>query len=165
MRKTMFPRICLPILLAISSIAAGQTTGNPALPCFNALTGDARFAAIKDKVALGGTMEELRRSASSTGRAGPQEKPVLETWKAAREECRRLELPYYATRDLEIQRLAREHFDAVQVLIAELQAGALSYGDFAKRRIELFEKVNRDIETVRLRILPAKPTPRPVDIK
>jgi hypothetical protein len=135
------------------------------MPCFNALSGDPRFAALKDKVALGGTMEELRRMASGAERARPQEKPVLDAWKTAREECRRLELPYYATRDLEIQRLAREHFAAVQGLIAELQAGALSYGDFGKRRVELFEKVNRDIEAARQRILPAKPVPHTIDSK
>ncbi len=155
----MLPRLCLLTLLAFcSSTAISQQKGNPARPCFHALAGDARFAAVKDKVALGGTLEEMRRMTASTDRAGPQELPALDGWKSAREECRRLELPYYATRDLEIQRLAREHFAAVQALIAELQSGALRYGDFGKRRIELYEKVNRDIEQVRQRILPAKPT-------
>jgi len=154
----MLPRLCLLTLLALcSSTAISQQKGNPALPCFHALAGDPRFAAIKDKVALGGTMEEMRRMTTSTDRAGAQEQPALDGWKRAREECQWLELPYYASRDLEIQRLAREHFAGVQALIAELQSGALRYGDFGKRRIELYEKVNRDIEKVRQRILPPKP--------
>jgi len=154
----MLSRLCLLTLLAFcSSTAISQQTGNPALPCFYALAGDPRFAAIKDRVALGGTMEEMRRMTASTDRAGAQEQPALDGWKSAREECHRLERPYYATRDLEIQRLAREHFAAVQALITELQSGALRYGDFGKRRIELHEKVNRDIEKVRQRILPDKP--------
>lgn len=162
----MFPRLCLLTLLALcSSHANSQQKGNPALPCFQALAGDPRFAAIKDKVALDGTMEEMRRTTAGTGRPGPQERPVLEAWKGAREECHQLEQPYYATRDTEIQRLAREHFAAVQALIAELQAGAISYGDFGKRRIELYETVNRDIEKVRQRILPAKPAPLKIETK
>ena len=155
----MLPRLCLLTLLAFcSGTAIPQQKGNPALPCFHALAGDARFAAIKDKVALGGTLDEMRRTSTGAERPGPQERPVLEAWKGAREECHRLELPYYATRDLEIQRLAREHFAAVQALIGELQAGKLTYDDFGKRRIALYEKVNRDIEKVRQSILPAKPT-------
>jgi hypothetical protein len=162
----MLPRLYLLALLALcSSHAISQQKGNPALPCFQALAGDARFAAIKDKVALGGTMEEMRRMTNSIDRAGAQERPALDGWKSAREECHRLELPYYATRDLEIQRLAREHFAAVQALIAELQAGALSYGNFGKRRIELYEKVNRDIDKVRQSILPAKPIRQTPDKK
>jgi hypothetical protein len=154
----MLSRLCLLTLLALcSNPAISQQKGNPALPCFHALAGDPRFAAIKDKVALGGTMDELRRTSAGAARPGPQERPVLETWKGARDECHRLEIPYYATRDLEIQRLAREHFAAVQALIGELQAGTWSYDEFGKRRLALYEKVYRDIESVRRRILPAKP--------
>jgi hypothetical protein len=150
-----------PLLLAILAMCSGaalaQPKGNPAMPCFNGLASDPRFAAIKDKVALGGTMTETRRTPTGTERPGPQAQPVLEAWKGARSECHRLELPYYATRDVEIQRFAREHFAAVQALIGELQAGTWTYDEFGKRRIALYEKVNRDIEKVRQRILPPKP--------
>jgi hypothetical protein len=162
----MLPRLLLLTSLALcTSAAVAQPKGNPALPCFNALSSDPRFSAIKDKVALGGTMEELRRVPSSAERAGPQERPILDAWKGARDECRRLELPYYATRDAGVQALARDHFAAVQGLIAELQAGAMSYGEFGKRRVELYEKVNRDIEQLRQRILPAKPVPHTIEQK
>jgi hypothetical protein len=162
----MLSRLCLLTLLAMcSSTAIAQQKGNPALPCFHALAGDPRFATLKDKVALGGTLDEMRRPPAGAARAGTQERPVLEAWKSARDECHRLELPYYATRDLEIQRLAREHFAAVQAQIGELQAGSLTYDEFGKRRLALYEKVNRDIETVRRSILPAKPAPRTTDTK
>lgn len=162
----MLPRLYLLALLALcSGHAISQQKGNPALPCFHALAGDPRFAAIKDKVALGGTMDEMRRLKTGTERPGPQERPVLEAWKGARAECHRLELPYYATRDVEIQALAREHFAAVQALIGELQAGTWTYDEFGKRRIALYEKVNRDIDKVRQSILPAKPTPHTIDTK
>jgi len=162
----MLPRLfLLPLLALFSSPAISQHKGNPALPCFHALAGDPRFATIKDKVALGGTMEEMRRMTGSIDRAGPLERPALDGWKSAREECHRLELPYYATRDLEIQRLAREHFAAVQALIGELQAASLTYDDFGRRRLALYEKVNRDIDKVRQSILPAKPIRQTPDKK
>lgn len=165
-RNAMLPRLCLLTLLAFcSGNAISQQKGNPALPCFHALAVDPRFATIKDKVALGGTMDEMRRTATGNARPGPDERPALEAWKSARAECHRLELPYFATRDLEIQRLAREHFAAVQALVGELQAGSLTYDEFGKRRIELYEKVNRDIEKIRQRILPPKPTPHAIDTK
>lgn len=159
----MLPRLFLLSLLALCASAAfSQHKGNPARPCFHALAGDPRFAAIKDKVSLGGAPDEMRRTATGAERPGPQERPVLEAWKSARAECHRLELPYYATRDLEIQALAREHFAAVQALIGELQAATWTYDEFGKRRLALYEKVNRDIEKVRRSIVPAKPTPHTI---
>lgn len=155
----------LTLLAALSCSAIAQPKANPAMPCYQALAGDPQFAAIKDKVALGGTVEEMRRKTASADRASPQERPVLDAWRSAREMCHRQELPYYATRDVEIQALAREHFAAVQALIAELQSGAISYGDFGKRRVALHEKVNADIERVRQAILPPKPVPHGIEKK
>jgi hypothetical protein len=165
-RKIMLPRLILVSLLAFcSSLAISQSKGNPAMPCFQALAGDPRFATIKDKVALGGGTDEMRRMTTGATRPGPQERPVLEAWRNARAECHQLELPYYATRDAEIQALAREHFAAVQALIGDLQAGTLTYDEFGTRRAALHEKVNRDIEKVRRSILPAKPVPLKIDPK
>lgn len=110
-------------------------------------------------------MDEMRRMTNSGDRASPPEAAALAAWMRAREACHQQELPYYATRDLGMQVLALDHFAAVQALIAELQAGALSYGEFGKRRVELYEKVNRDIDRVRQSILPAKPIPHGTDKK
>jgi hypothetical protein len=162
----MLFRLCLLTLLAtVCSTAIAQQKGNPALPCYHALAGDPRFAPIRDKVALGGSVDELRRMTAGGGRASQPEGAALAAWRTARETCHQQELPYYATRDLEIQALAREHFAAVQALIAELQAGALTYGEFGKRRLALYEKVNRDIDRVRQDILPSKPIRQTIDKK
>ena len=156
-------RLCFLALLAmLSGAAQAQAKGNPAMPCYRALSDDARFALIREKVALGPTTDELRRAARSAERPTPQEGAALAVWRKARETCHQQELPYYATRDAEIQSLAREHFAAVQALIGELQAGALTYGDFGKRRIELYETVTSRIEKVRKDILPAKPAPHTI---
>lgn len=150
-------------LLAALAICCGavnaQTKGNPALACFQALNDEPRFALIRDKVALGGTLEEMRRLTKSGERASPPEGAALAAWRVARATCHQQELPYYATRDADIQALAREHFAAVQTLIGELQGGKLTYGDFGKRRLELYETVTARIEQVRRSILPAKPAP------
>src|SRR5687768_11243874 len=118
-------------------VASAQAKGNPAFPCYESLSTDARFAPIREKVSLGGDMEELRRLTKSGDRATPQEGAALAEWRKAREACHQQELPYFATRDTEVQALLREHFAAVQALIGELQGGRLTYGDFGKRRIDV----------------------------
>lgn len=156
-------RFCVVAFLALFAGAANsQQKGNPATACYQALIGDARFAPIREKVALGGTMDEMRRMTKSDERASAQEKPVLAAWRDARESCHRLEKPYFATRDNAIEALALQHFTEVQALIGELQSGALSYGEFGRRRIDLFEKRNRQIEEVRQGILPPKVAPHTI---
>jgi hypothetical protein len=147
------------LLLFVAETAHAQDKkGNPAMPCFRALADDARFASIRGKVALGPDRDsETQRLARITERASEQDKPLLATWRSAREACHQKELPYYATRDSEIALLARRHFDAVQSLIGELRDAKITYGEFSTRRAALYEKVNRDIDEVRRSILPAKP--------
>src|SRR6185369_12407505 len=148
------------LLALCAGLALAQQKPNPARPCYDALAGDARFVTIRDKVALSGFAREgLHAFTKSSERASAEERPVLGAWKTAREACYQQELPYFATRDVEIQALAREHFSALQALITELQAGEMTYGDFGKRRIELYENLSSRVEKVRKRILPAKPIP------
>jgi hypothetical protein len=146
------------LLFTLAPLGAGaQPKGNPAMPCFRALADDARFATLRGKVALGPDRDQTRSFITSTERPTGTDSEALAAWRATRDDCLQLELPYYATRDTEIQALARRHFAAVQALIAELQAGKLSYGEFGRRRTELYENVHRDIEAVRRRILPPEP--------
>ncbi|MCC6212609.1 MAG: hypothetical protein IT513_16365 [Burkholderiales bacterium] len=161
MNRTAISRHCILLLLATTCGAAGaQGTGNPAMPCFRALVEDARFASLRGKVALGGALDELNSLTSSADRPTPLERVALGEWKSARDSCHRLEIPYFATRDTQIQALARDYFAAVQALIVELQGGKLSYGDFGRRRLDLYEKANLRFEEVRRSILPSKPGTR-----
>jgi hypothetical protein len=158
------PLVAIFLVLAAPASVA-QTSGNPAIPCYRALTDDPRLAAIRDKVALGGDAEDMRRLSALPGRPSPLEAEALVAWKVEREACHRRELPYYATRDAEIRVLAQRHFSALQAAIDELSAGRLTYGEFSKRRIALYEKLNQDIEDVRRAILPPKPVPKKPDTK
>ena len=159
MNRTTLARHGILFLLAMASgTASAQGTGNPAMPCFRALADDARFAPIRGKVALAGALNEMNSLTTSVERPTPPESAALGEWKSARDSCHLLEIPYFATRDTQIQALALDYFAAVQALIGELQAGKLSYGDFGKRRLDLYEKVNQRFEEVRRSILPPKPT-------
>lgn len=158
----MFSRsYLLGLLLVCSSTAISQQQGNPAMPCYRALAEDSRFAVIRDKVALGGSIEEIRRMTKSAERPSREEMPALAAWKSARAECHKAERPYLATRDTEMASVAREYFASVQALIGELQAGALSYGEFGRRRVELYERFTRRLDEIRRSILPPKLTPHP----
>ena len=154
-------KLLLPILLlTLFPVAASSQDrkGNPAMPCYRALADDARFASIKDKVILGpATSSEAQRVARIAERASEQETPVIAAWRTAREECHRLEKPYFATRDTEIQATAYRYFAAVQALIRDLEAGKVAYGEFGRRRMDLYDKFNRDVEELRRNIIPPKP--------
>ena len=110
---------------------------------------------------MAGADAEMRLMTTRSDRASREEAEVLAAWRSAREACHKQELHYYATRDAEIDALAREHFAAVQALITELQGGTLTYGEFSRRRIELYQKVNSRIERVRKDVLPPKLPPPP----
>ena len=160
----IFGASLLAALALWGAAACAQTKGNPAMPCFRALADDPRFAAIKGKVALGGDIEEMRRLTKNVERASAQDAPVIAAWKDARADCHRLEAGYYGTREARIRELAEEHFAALQALIAELRAGKISYGDFGRRRIELYETLQVRVEAIRREILPAKQPPPPGSI-
>jgi hypothetical protein len=147
---------------ACAGTANAQDKSNPALPCFQSLRDDPRFALLRDKVALGGDLGEIRRLTTSAERPDSGERAALGAWSKARADCQRLEEPYLATRAIETASLAREHFMAVQALIASLEAGSLTYGEFGKRRAELYDTTTRRIESARKGIVPSKPAPHPV---
>ena len=156
----MIDRLCVLAILALCSGAANsQLQGNPAAPCYESLAEDARFSPIREKVALGGALDGMRRMTASGERAGAQDGPVLAAWRNARDACHRLEAEYFAKRDEGVATLAREHFSAVQALIAELQSGNLTYGEFSKRRLGLYEKTSSRIEEIRRSVLPPKTIP------
>ena len=145
------------LLVLFCAAAHAQQQHNPAMPCFAALADDPKFVAIRNKVALGaGTAADAQRLAKIAERPTGDEKPVIRAWRAAREECHALEKPYFATRDNEIQAAALRHFGAQQALVGDLEAAKLTYGDFARKRWELYEKLSRDVEEIRKRILPPK---------
>jgi hypothetical protein len=150
-------------LLALCATANAQDRkGNPAMPCYRALADDPRFAPIRDKVILGpATAADTQRVARIAERASEAERPAIAAWRAAREDCHRLEKPYFATRDNQIQATAHRYFASLQSLIRELEAGKLSYGEFGTRRLALFDRFNRDIEEIRRSILPPKLPPPP----
>lgn len=158
MRRTSRSRLCVLLLGAFCIGAAiAQSKGNPAMPCYQALAGDARFLSIRQKVALGGGIDEMRRFSSSSERPTPAERAALAEWRTARESCHRLEADYIATRDTQIQALVRDYYAEIHASISELASGKLTYGEFGRRRIGLYEKVHREIEAVRRRILPPEP--------
>jgi hypothetical protein len=156
-------RSFLVALALVGGVAhAQQQRPNPALPCFLALADDPRFALIRGKVALGGTIDEIRRLATSPERPGPQEVPVIGAWREARDACNKLEGPYLEGRDGDIVAAVREHYASVQALIGRLQAGAMTYGEFGKRRVALYDKTTSRVEEIRKSILPPKLTPKTV---
>jgi predicted Zn-dependent protease len=153
----------LALIAVIPTVASAQPKGNPAMPCYQALADDPRFAPIREKVVLGpATRSETQRVAQIAERSSEREKPAIAAWRAAREQCHQQEKPYLETRDTQIQETVYRYFAAVQALIGELEAGRVTYGEFGKRRMDLYDKLDRDVENIRKSILPSKPIPHTV---
>lgn len=153
-------------LVALAALACGgalaqdkQGRTNPAVPCYAALAEEARFAPLRGKVALSGATGEIRGLTTSAQRPSPQEASLLTAWREAREACNKLEAPYLEGRETGIVATVKEHFASVQTLIGQLQAGAMTYGEFGKRRLELYERTTRRVEQLQKEILPPKLKP------
>lgn len=156
----LFGPIAVSVLAGIFTPALAQQKGNPAMPCYEALAGDARFAVLRDKVILGPTNRaDSQRIAKNTERPTREEAAAISQWRLAREECHKIETPYYATRDTEIQATVNQYFANLQGQVRELEVGKLTYGEFEKRRFELYEKVSRDVESIRKDIVPSTQKP------
>ncbi len=152
--------LTIAVISVVGAPALAQQKGNPAMPCYEALADDARFAALRDKMVLGPTTSsESQRVAKVAERPTREESAVIAQWRVARDECNKLEKPYLATRATEIQATVNQYYANLQAQIRELEAGRLTYGQFETRRYELFLKVNRDVGEIRRTIVPAAPPP------
>jgi hypothetical protein len=152
--------LALALAMACALAQSQQQRSNPALPCYLGLTDDPRFVLVRGKVALGGTIDEIQRLPARDERPSPQEIPVLGLWRDAREACNKLEQPYLEGRDGDIVATVRQHYASVQALIGQLQAGSMTYGEFGKRRVELYERTTRRVEELRKSIVPPKLQPK-----
>lgn len=105
--------------------------------CFDALARDPDLSSIAGKVSLTGTKPSLMQLASDET-VSPTEKEVIALWSSKRDRCWdvwAIGATFYPNN--EQVNIGATTKDTVDLLIVELYKGRLTYGDFAKKRVEV----------------------------
>lgn len=128
----------LAAFIIVAAAAFNASAQDPTTSCIKGLTGDARLAAIADKVGLEYPREPstpmLQRYASE------EERAALELWRGLRRQC--FEAGAQERRkllDTQARSAMESAFIFQQVLLSRLQHGELTYSEFNRRRTDVAE--------------------------
>jgi hypothetical protein len=116
-------------LLFITSHAAAEPWGD----CLRGLASDYALQPIADKVALSGSSDRLFSMMANDSYPTATEKAVILDWGNKRERCN----TSYPPEQRPLTHLYVEGFRTVQSMIFDLYKGAISYGEFNRRRQDL----------------------------
>jgi hypothetical protein len=130
--------------------AAAAHGASPDIACGEALVKRTDFDPIRTKVFLAGAQGQPAEMLSNSGTPTNAEKPVIATWIDARQDCFRQGQAWREERRMspEFSAIAKDTNAAFLALTADLQAGKLTYGEYARARRDLAAKAQ--VETERL---------------
>jgi hypothetical protein len=134
--------ICTGVLALAASFGA---LANPTERCIDSLAADARLRVLSDKVALARSTQPFAMRVADRV-ANEQERAVVAVWLEKRNQCFDAGAAYRRTvsNPQEVAFL-RSVFVFQQRLVADLQAGRLTYAEFNQRRGELVEAAGQEI--------------------
>ena len=133
----------LVLTLTFSQLAAAGGDLYPTAECMQQLTHDVRLQALDRKVALGLGDEATPALLALDRTATVMERVALRQWMELRQECFALGAAHRAAAHAELPLLADRMFDAQQRLLGELREGRTSFGEFNRRRLELWQAERR----------------------
>jgi hypothetical protein len=122
---------------------------NPELACVEAVARRADLAPIAGKIWLGGALSQPAAFFALADKASESDKLVIAAWVNLRRECSRQGQAWvqqYAPP--EFAALVSKSNSAYLSLTADLYAGKISYGDYAKARAKLFRDGEREAEAI-----------------
>src|SRR5262245_34865414 len=137
-------QICIATL-ALAASCGALAAEDPTRACIDALAGDSRLAPLADKVAL------VRGAPGSAARAidrvaTEQERAAVAVWMEKRNECFDAGAQHRrASSQPQDRAFVRSVFVFQQRLVADLQAGRLTYDEFNRRRGELSASAGEEI--------------------
>jgi len=135
--------IVVALTLTFSQIAAAGGDLYPTADCMQRLTHDVRLQALDRKVALGLGDEATPALLALDRTATVMERVALRLWMELRQECFALGAAHRAAAHAELPLLADRMFSAQQQLLGELREGRASFGEFNRRRLELWQTERR----------------------
>ena len=133
----------LVLALTFSQLAAAGGDLYPTAECMQQLTRDVRLQALDRKVVLGLGDETTPALLALDRTATVMERVALRLWMELRQECFALGGAHRAAAHAELPLLADRMFDTQQRLLGELREGRTSFGEFNRRRLELWQAERR----------------------
>ncbi len=138
---------CAGTTLAADGPAAAA---NQALACVETVANRADFAPIRSKVFLGAGQSQPADMLNNPARPTPEESTLIGTWFQARQQCYQQDMEKYRQRNVAKEYL--ELFDSVNTsfiaLTSELKAGNLTYGDYARSRRDLADRIRSESQGI-----------------
>jgi hypothetical protein len=150
MHKAVFVWLATPLFLAgcASEPPKAPAAPNPAIACGETIQRNPDFAPIRGKVFLGNAQNQPADLMNIPDKATDAEKSVIAAWLAARQNCFHQSQAW-----LQQGGMAKEYLsllgDINSASVArteDLMAGRLTYGDYARARRDLVERVKIESE-------------------
>lgn len=135
----------VPMLLALCMQPALAENANEALVnCFSSIKNDLELQPITDKVSLSSSRDQTFSMLANEKRTTAREKQIIAKWGEKRELC----LKTYTPVDGPYNQISLNAFKATQSLILDLFKGQLSYGQFARKRQDVDDKLSAEAQVI-----------------
>jgi hypothetical protein len=138
------------VLLLIFTIPfANAEESDPSLPCFLELKDKQELQILKDKISLSDGRYQTLEMLSNPQKPTKQEKKSLQIWVDAIENCKLLGDQWRKKNyPISVNNILEQTSTQLKLLTADLYAGKISYGVFAKERAVKLAKLNNDLTEV-----------------
>jgi len=128
--------VALAASLGAAAQEAGRNVADPTASCIGALAGEPRLKLIADKVALGQGINTPARTLNRA--ASDDERAAVAAWLGMRKDCFDRGARYRrAVSSPQEFALVSDAFEHQQRMVADLQAGRMTYSEFNSHRLRL----------------------------
>lgn len=131
----------------LSNLSLAQ--GNPVKQCFTELENNSELQPLKNKVKLGFAKDQSIQMLANKEKPNAKDRALLLKWDEMRNECM---TPYLAwlqnNTSPAIVALSKGSISSFKSSLAALYAGDITYGEFAKRRQEISDKVDTEMAKI-----------------
>jgi hypothetical protein len=131
------------LALTFSQLATAGGDLYPTADCMQQLTHDVRLQALERKVALGLGDQATPALLALDRRATVEESAALVLWMELRQKCFALGADHRSAAHTSLPLLAGRMFGVQQRLVGELRDGRTTFGEFNRRRLELWQVERR----------------------
>jgi hypothetical protein len=145
--------IAIAVIAALLASCAQQVQAepapNPALPCFDAIEGQASFKSLGNKVALIDGGKPTFAMLTNKDLPSESEKRLILEWVNDRQNCMAIQRPWLIETYPLMVGLQDRTVNAFLAAAADLYGGAITFGEFAKARVDISANHERELDGLR----------------